>query len=208
MAIVAHAVRLERQYVVSSACSCANLLSWFLLIASIVATYAIAYGTHNMWLVRSSYYEQPAIAFAHDYMVEAETSDGVAMRYSSFPNYNEMAGSSLRVPTIKVPVLRRVLIRVCILFFCVCRRVGGRSVAVDQRQAHGLHTLRRMRWTTTAMVWMTSCSGTSTLPAATRAASTGFAACFSWRGRSGHRRGPPSDRWCLSMARRRFEAAT
>ena len=141
MAIVAHAVRLERQYVVSSACSCANLLSWFLLIASIVATYAIAYGTHNMWLVRSSYYEQPAIAFAHDYMVEAETSDGVAMRYSSFPNYNEMAGSSLRVPTIKVPVLRRVLIRVCILFFvCVGVLVVGASPLTNVKHTVCTHS--------------------------------------------------------------------
>ncbi|XP_006908872.1 transmembrane protein 231 isoform X2 [Pteropus alecto] len=77
----------------------------FLLLATAL-TYIppllVAFRSHGFWLKRSSYEEQPTVAFQHQVLLVAllEPERGEFLAWSTFPAFNRLQGDHLRVPLV------------------------------------------------------------------------------------------------------------
>ncbi|KAJ8417491.1 hypothetical protein AAFF_G00287180 [Aldrovandia affinis] len=87
----------------TSVCTKATLFFLIVLCLTYIPPLLVAYKSQGFWLKRSTYEEQPCIRFQYQILLVAATStDGDYVAWSTFPNFNNLQGSNLRIPSVSV----------------------------------------------------------------------------------------------------------
>uniref|UniRef100_A0AAY4BAZ3 Transmembrane protein 231 n=1 Tax=Denticeps clupeoides TaxID=299321 RepID=A0AAY4BAZ3_9TELE len=84
-------------------CTKATLFAVVVLCLTYISPLLVAYRSQGFWLKRSAYEEQPTVRFQYQILLLAATSGrGDYVAWSTFPNFNRLLGSSLRIPVVSV----------------------------------------------------------------------------------------------------------
>ncbi|CAL8262651.1 unnamed protein product [Merluccius merluccius] len=87
----------------TSVCTKATLFLFVVLCLTYISPLLVAYRSQGFWVKRSTYEEQPVVRFQYQTLVVASTNTkGDYVAWSTFPNFNNMLGPNLRIPTISV----------------------------------------------------------------------------------------------------------
>nr|XP_031313913.1 transmembrane protein 231 isoform X2 [Camelus dromedarius]XP_045361058.1 transmembrane protein 231 isoform X2 [Camelus bactrianus] len=83
---------------------CSKAAFFLLLVAALtyISPLLVAFRSHGFWLKRSSYAEQPTVRFQHQVLLVAllGPEHGGFLAWSTFPAFNRLQGSHLRVPLV------------------------------------------------------------------------------------------------------------
>ncbi|XP_072823837.1 transmembrane protein 231 isoform X2 [Vicugna pacos] len=83
---------------------CSKAAFFLLLVAALtyISPLLVAFRSHGFWLKRSSYVEQPTVRFQHQVLLVAllGPEHGGFLAWSTFPAFNRLQGSHLRVPLV------------------------------------------------------------------------------------------------------------
>ncbi|XP_061078097.1 transmembrane protein 231 [Conger conger] len=87
----------------TSICTKATLFIVIVLCLTYIPPLLVAYRSQGFWLKRSTYEEQPTVRFRYQILLIAATSTGGDyVAWSTFPNFNILQGSNLRIPVVSV----------------------------------------------------------------------------------------------------------
>ncbi|XP_031678550.1 transmembrane protein 231 isoform X1 [Oncorhynchus kisutch] len=87
----------------TSVCTKATLFLGIVLCLTYIPPLLVAYRSQGFWVKRSTYEEQPVVRFQYQVLIIAATStSGDYVAWSTFPNFNNMQGTNLRIPSISV----------------------------------------------------------------------------------------------------------
>ncbi|CAB1313933.1 unnamed protein product [Coregonus sp. 'balchen'] len=87
----------------TSVCTKATLFLGIVLCLTYIPPLLVAYRSQGFWVKRSTYEEQPVVRFQYKALIIAATStSGDYVAWSTFPNFNNMQGTNLRIPSISV----------------------------------------------------------------------------------------------------------
>ncbi|KAI1904576.1 hypothetical protein AGOR_G00007050 [Albula goreensis] len=87
----------------TSICTKATLFIFIVLCLTYIPPLLVAYRSQGFWLKRSTYEEQPNVRFQYQILLIAATStNGDYVAWSTFPNFNTLQGSNLRIPSVSV----------------------------------------------------------------------------------------------------------
>ncbi|KAM4618526.1 transmembrane protein 231 [Polymixia lowei] len=87
----------------TSVCTKATLFLVVVLCLTYIPPLLVAYRSQGFWTKRSTYEEQPVVRFQYQTLLVAATSTkGDYVAWSTFPHFNNMQASNLRIPVISV----------------------------------------------------------------------------------------------------------
>uniref|UniRef100_A0AAY5KWL7 Transmembrane protein 231 n=1 Tax=Esox lucius TaxID=8010 RepID=A0AAY5KWL7_ESOLU len=87
----------------TSVCTKATLFICMVLCLTYIPPLLVAYRSQGFWVKRSTYEEQPVVRFQYQTLIIAVTStSGDYVAWSTFPNFNNMQGAHLRIPSVSV----------------------------------------------------------------------------------------------------------
>lgn len=87
----------------TSVCTKATVFVIVVLCLTYIPPLLVAYRSQGFWVKRSSYEEQPLVRFQYQSLIVAATNTkGDYVAWSTFPNFNNMQGANLRIPSIQV----------------------------------------------------------------------------------------------------------
>ncbi|XP_056138192.1 transmembrane protein 231 [Lampris incognitus] len=87
----------------TSVCTKATLFLVVVFCLTYIPPLLVAYRSQGFWIKRSTYEEQPVVRFQYQTLLVALTSTkGDYVTWSTFPHFNNMQGTNLRIPTISV----------------------------------------------------------------------------------------------------------
>ncbi|KAL0968233.1 hypothetical protein UPYG_G00264120 [Umbra pygmaea] len=84
-------------------CTKATLFVCIVFCLTYIPPLLVAYRSQGFWVKRNTYEEQPVVRFQYQTLIIAATSpSGDYVAWSTFPNFNNMQGTNLRIPFISV----------------------------------------------------------------------------------------------------------
>ncbi|XP_062317213.1 transmembrane protein 231 [Osmerus eperlanus] len=87
----------------TSVCTKATLFIVIVLCLTYIPPLLVAYRSQGFWVKRSTYEEQPVVRFQYQTLLVAATStSGDYVAWSTFPNFNNLQGANLRIPSVSV----------------------------------------------------------------------------------------------------------
>uniref|UniRef100_A0A8B9HTM3 Transmembrane protein 231 n=1 Tax=Astyanax mexicanus TaxID=7994 RepID=A0A8B9HTM3_ASTMX len=85
----------------TNVCTRATLFVLMVFCLTYIPPLLVAYKSQGFWLKRSTYEEQPVVQFQYQMlMIGATGTAGEFVAWSTFPDFNRLLGSNLRIPAV------------------------------------------------------------------------------------------------------------